>query len=93
MVHNTDCLVPRCNGGTGRTARAEYRQHTRKVMSLSASIAQVLVFESGENRFKLGELKKVQVMVTLPPLIWPYRGLVGSTLPGASRMFKALLDR
>ena len=64
----------RCNGGTGRTARAEHRQHTRKVRS--ASIAQVFVFEWGDNRFKVEEVKKVHVILTLPPLICPYRALL-----------------
>jgi len=67
-------VLPRCNGGTGRTARAEHRQHTRKVRS--ASIAQVFVFEWGDNRFKVEEVKKVHVILTLPPLICPYRALL-----------------
>jgi len=52
----------------GRTARAKCRQHKSHVVSVS--IAQAFVFEFGENNFKLGEHKKV--IVILPPLTWPH---------------------
>jgi len=63
MVYKLSCAL-QCRELVGRTARAKCTQHRSYVLSFS--IAQVFVFEFGENLFELMEL------YILPPT-WAHR--------------------